>query len=190
LKTPNIPTTSWSDPFFSDFISATVRYVKPQVCVELGTYAGFSAFCIGQALLDNMRGTLDCYDLWEQYPYNHVSKQDALNNLVGLPIKLHSTDAFEVFKLYPDNSVDFMMVDISNDGSTYLRILEDWFPKLTVGATVLLEGGSKERDEVEWMKKYNKVPIQSVLHKSVIADGYYLTNIGGFPSMTVARRKT
>lgn len=185
-----IKTTSWKDPFFGLFIYNTIRYLRPEQCVELGTYAGYSAYCIGRALLDNCRGVLDCYDLWEDYPYNHVSKKDALLNLQTLPIKLNQEDALKAHSHYSDGSVDVVMVDLSNDGDTYKKTLEDWHPKLKSRGVVMLEGGSEERDKVEWMIKFNKKPIQSVLTCGAIADGYFLTNIGGFPSLTIAKRKT
>lgn len=190
MKIPsNIQTSSWTHDFFPLFIYNAVRYIKPDVCVELGTLAGYSAYCIATALVDNAKGTLDCYDLWEKYQFNHVSKAQATVNLFGLPVKLIEQDAYEACKNYQDNSVDFLMVDISNDGETYKRILTDWYYKLTTGATVMLEGGCKERDEVFWMQNYNKKPIQKVFKDPDILEKYAITNIGCFPSITVAKRK-
>ena len=34
--------------------------------------------------------------------------------------------------------------------------------KLESGSTMIFEGGSIERDNIDWMKKYNKVPINSI----------------------------
>jgi predicted O-methyltransferase YrrM len=190
LKIPdNIRSTSWTHEFFPLFLYNSVRYTKPDLCVELGTLAGYSAFCIATALVDNCKGHLECYDLWEQYPYNHVTKQEAFQNLMGLPVVLNQQDAYYAVKNFKDASVDFLMVDISNDGDTYKRILTDWYQKLSSHATVILEGGCVERDEVEWMVKYNKKPIQSVFKDKDILEKYAITNIGCFPSITIAQRK-
>lgn len=190
MKIPDfIKTTSWKDEFFPLFLYNTTRYIKPNLCVELGTLAGYSAYCIAQALLDNKKGHIECYDLWEDYPYTHVTLDEATQNLVGLPVVLKQGDAYKAVDNYKDNSVDMMMVDISNDGVTYEKILRDWYSKLTPKASILLEGGCKERDEVEWMKKYNKKPIQSIFNDKNILRMYNLTNVGGFPSITVARRR-
>lgn len=190
MKIPsNIHSSSWTHDFFPLFLYNSVRYLKPDVCVELGTLAGYSAFCISTALVDNCKGHLECYDLWEQYPYHHATKAEATTNLFGLPVVLKQQDAYTAVDNYKDASVDFLMIDISNDGDTYKKLLTDWYYKLSSHATVVLEGGCKERDEVEWMIKYNKKPIQSVFKDKDILEKYALTNIGCFPSITIAQRK-
>lgn len=52
--------------------------------VELGTRAGYSAYYIARALKENIHGTLDCYDLWENNIENmgsKISKKLAEGNL-------------------------------------------------------------------------------------------------------------
>jgi len=189
LNLPNIKSTSWKDEFFPFFIHNAIKYLKPDLCVELGTYAGYSAYCIGTALVENMKGHLECYDLWEKYPFNHTTKEEATFNLLGLPIELRLQDATLAYENYDKNTVDFLMVDISNDGKVYKDTLMNWYDKLTSKASVFLEGGSEERDEVEWMKKYNKIPIRKTVKNKDLMDSYTFVNVGGFPSLTIAQKK-
>ena len=48
---------------------------------------------------------------------------------------------------------------------------------------MLLEGGSEERDEVYWMKKYNKPKIATILTK--YANDYTIKTFGKHPSLTL-----
>ena len=47
---------------------------------------------------------------------------------------------------------------------------------------MIMEGGSEQRDNVEWMIKYNKPQIQPVIKK------YGLNVIGTFPSITIIKK--
>ena len=51
---------------------------------------------------------------------------------------------------------------------------------------MLLEGGSIERDNVEWMNLYNKPKINPVIKK--YEDNLNIQIIGSFPSITVVRK--
>ena len=190
LKVPgHIASTSWTHDFFPLFIYNAIRYNKPNVCVELGTLEGYSAYCIAQGLVDNMKGHLECYDLWDDYEYKHCTRKLCAQNLAGMPVILRQKDAMIVHEDYEDGTVDFLMVDISNDGDKYKSILMNWHDKLTSRATVMLEGGCQDRDKVDWMVKYNKTPIHPIFHDQDIIDRYSLTNLGCFPSITVALKK-
>ena len=51
---------------------------------------------------------------------------------------------------------------------------------------MILEGGSEERDNVEWMNKFNKPKIQPVLKK--YADSVRITVFDDYPSLTLIRK--
>ena len=55
-----------------------------------------------------------------------------------------------------------MHVDVSNDGDVILQLYNNIKKYLDKGSILLFEGGSQERDEVHWMKKYNKTPINDI----------------------------
>tara|TARA_B110000037_G_scaffold200056_1_gene240346 strand:+ start:1668 stop:1847 length:180 start_codon:yes stop_codon:yes gene_type:complete len=50
----------------------------------------------------------------------------------------------------------------------------------------IFEGGSKERDEVEWMNKYNKQKINPVIEK--YKKNYSITTIGELHSLTIIKK--
>jgi len=184
----DIETRSYGSIFPLYFYGVT-KILKPLVCVELGTYAGNSAYYIAAALKSNHRGNLYCYDLWDSYAFHHVSKVTARRNLVGLPVALIQKNAFDVYRDYCNNSVDLLSVDLSNDGDVYRRILTDWYKKLTKDSVVLLEGGSSQRDKVSWMTKFKKTPIKTVFEDDDLNKKYEFDIIHTFPSLTTARKR-
>jgi tRNA A58 N-methylase Trm61 len=60
---------------------------------------------------------------------------------------------------------DMLHLDISNDGYIIDRTLCMLASQIAAGAIVVFEGGSVERDEVEWMKKFKKRPINPLQEK-------------------------
>jgi len=165
---------------------------RPQVCIELGVLDGYSLICTAAGLLDNKAGIIHGYDLWEDYPYNHARMDDVQNRVdsVGLTdfVKLHKADAYDVPvpEMWADNSLDWIHVDISNDGDVVEWALNVWRSKLRDGGLLLLEGGSEERDQVEWMVKYGKEPIAPVL--AAWDDVYEMFTFEPMPSLTVCRK--
>ena len=51
---------------------------------------------------------------------------------------------------------------------------------------MILEGGSEERDNVEWMNKYNKPKIQPVLKK--YDNDVIITVLNDYPSLTLIKK--
>jgi len=65
-----------------------------------------------------------------------------------------------------------------------------WDPKVRNGGLVVFEGGTEERDQVEWMTKYNKDPIYPEIFRN---PHFNLNYVGGtyrsFPGLTVMLKK-
>jgi len=168
-------------------------------CVEIGVLDGYSTLWIAKGLKFTHErfgheNHLDAYDLWEDYQYKHGDMESVQKTIdaEGLTdfVTLHKDDAFEVHKNYDKKSVSFLHVDISNDGEILERIMELWHPKMQGGAIIAFEGGSKERDKVEWMVKYKKKPIYPVIYKNKIINKYYVYGTYKlFPSLTVMMNK-
>ena len=76
---------------------------------------------------------------------------------------------------------DLIHIDISNDGDIYKFAIENYLN--LAKKALLLEGGSEDRDKVEWMIKYNKTPINKYLKK--ISSDLDFKIIEKFPSMTI-----
>jgi predicted O-methyltransferase YrrM len=157
--------------------------------VELGTYAGYSAYCFALALSHNGFGSIDCYDLWDDYLYNHVSMAEADRNLKGVPASLHKEDYKTVHSHYKQSSVDFLMVDVSNDGDVYRNVLKAWKDIISPNGIIAMEGGTEERDKWDWMVKYYKVPIANALNDEWVNENFNYTVVLPFPGVTLFTKK-
>jgi len=176
--------SSYEENDFGSLFYSIVRINKPVRIVELGTKDGYSAFHIARALEDNNLGYLYCYDLWEDYEFNSCYLETAKENLKDYENRIIfvKTDAREIEKKY--TSVDILHIDLSNHGELLDEILIPWLPKAKL---IIIEGGSEERDNVEWMKKYNKKPIKQWLEDHKHLFDYFTIN--QFPSVTLIKPK-
>lgn len=191
--------SSYIEGNYGQILKTFVITLKPNVLVEVGVLDGYSTLNLGNGVkvlreLFGMYSTLECYDLWEHYPYKHGEKEKVQEYINAFSmqdyIKLYQGDAFEVFKNYEDNSIDLLHFDISNDGEILEKLMETWNNKIRPGGVILFEGGSPERDEVEWMIKYKKKPIYPILQKSeIIKDNYNTVIYPNFPSLTAMFKK-
>jgi predicted O-methyltransferase YrrM len=162
----------------------------PQICVECGILDGYSTISIAKGLKFNseklgIHGLLYSYDLWDEYEFKSGKREDVdailrKENLDKYVI-LKSGDALEVHTNYYEHYVEFLHIDISNDGDKIERVLDFWPPKMADNSIIAIEGGSEERDKVEWMIKYNKKPIKPSLEH---CNFNYFT-FQEFPSLTL-----
>lgn len=191
--------SSYAVNHYSDVFKSIVSAFQPTACVELGVLEGYSAVAIGEGLKSNyllsgQKGHLEAYDLFGNYPYRHSSMEEVLENVeaAGLSewITIKEADAFLAHQLYGNSSVHFLHVDLSNTGETVRRIMEFWDEKMVQGGVICFEGGSNERDQVEWMGRYGAKPIKPELEgNDVIAEKYVFGTYFKFPSMTCLLKK-
>lgn len=135
----------------------TVLTMNPSCIIEFGTLHGYSAVAMAQALRDlGSDAVIMCYDLWQKYPYKNTSMektQDTIDTL-GLTkyIELVELDFYN----WKPEPFDLMHFDISNHAGhlKYLKSLKEYH---FLYGTILFEGGSKERDKVEWMKDFQPI---------------------------------
>ncbi|MDO8619481.1 MAG: class I SAM-dependent methyltransferase [Candidatus Daviesbacteria bacterium] len=184
----NLWYSSYEKNNYGDFFYALMRIYQPEKVVELGTKAGYSAYHIARALKDNKKGKLYCHDLWENYQFSSVPKTVAEENLKEFSdfVQLIPGEAIGIDKNY--ERVDILHVDLSNEGEILDKIIPQWIDK--VRQLIIIEGGSSERDKVEWMKKFKKMPIKKWLEGFARSSGNieYFT-IEPFPSVTIIRTK-
>lgn len=174
-----------------------IRGYKPHLAVELGVLHGYSTLAILEGMKANCHGELHSYDLFEDYPFNHGSMEEVRARIeaagypcCGVNYQLRKMDAFMVHELYPENSVGFLHVDLSNDGDIVRRIMELWDPKMVYGGIICFEGGTEERDRVEWMVKYGNAAMKPELEKNkIIEDKYVMGTYLEFPGLTVLLKK-
>jgi predicted O-methyltransferase YrrM len=109
------------------FLYTLVRLLRPSVLVETGTFLGYSAICIGQALKDNAHGHLHTFDVFAGEHYSNVfggqlsggeieQKIKSHLHLAGLEkwVSLHAGDSpAEIEKLFSEltDRPDFAFID-------------------------------------------------------------------------------
>ena len=174
------------------------RSEKPTLIVELGTYMGYSSLHLAAALKDNnpTKSELHLIDLWNEYPYRHCSLEQAEENFrknqlleqINTRVVFKQSDAFSIASDYQDSSIDLLHIDISNDGNSLKDCLELWEQKIRPGGLLLFEGGSSERDQVEWMKEYGKTPISDFIEQKEFSSRFEHCTLQDFPSLTIARK--
>ena len=181
---------------YGEVLYAIVSAFVPTLCVELGVLDGYSTLHIARALRDLNRSdtVLWSYDLFDDYPYKHGKAEDVRAMLekegVSHLVQLVKKDAYEAHEEFNDESVHLLHVDISNTGDTVDKIMERWDSKIVYHGIILFEGGTDERDEIEWMKKYNARLIKPALENNkIIADRYVFATYLKFPGLTILLKK-
>ena len=154
-----------------------IRKLKPKKVIEFGALYGYSAVCIGQALRDNGFGKLITYDIFEEYKYKHSDRNILLHNLKFYNLTDIVSIEYGNFYEFIKGGFDFDIahIDVSNTGEIIKNVYESYPNK-----TILFEGGSKERDNCEWMKKFNKKPINSI-------NNLYTILNNNFPSISLTK---
>ena len=166
---------------------------KPKKIVELGVLDGYSSLHFARGLKDiDKGGHLYCYDLWEDYKYEHGDFESVYKTFnaegVSSYITMFKGDAYKVHEEWAKEEIDILHVDISNDGGVVREILKLWHEK--VRCVIIFEGGSQERDNVEWMKKYYKEPIlPEISRNGIIKEQFDILNFLSFPSLTLLFKK-
>jgi hypothetical protein len=184
--------SSYKENNYGRIFKELVLIHKPELMVELGVLDGYSAVHFAKGLKENKKGHLYCYDLWDDYDYKHGDFDSVYNTLkaesVDKYVSLYKGNAFEVYEAYEDNSIDILHVDISNDGEVLRKTMSLWSNK--VKGIIAFEGGSKERDEIEWMVKFNKIPIiPELLSNEIIKRQFDMVNFLSFPSLVLFFKK-
>ena len=102
------------------FLYGLVRAIKPKNAVETGTFEGFSAINIAQALKDNGIGklhTIDCKNYFPQEMFKNYKVEKWINQIIGF-----SPDKLE--EIVSENDIDFAFLDGEHSGRAVLSELE------------------------------------------------------------------
>jgi predicted O-methyltransferase YrrM len=136
---------------------------EPQIVYDFGVLNGYSTISIAQALRD-LGGNRKVYacDLFDDYKFKHSNRSILEKNIRDRALEKYITvvhiDLFEWLKL--ECSFDMMHVDISNTGDIIEKVFLSTELQRKQGANIIFEGGTVDRDWVEWMFLYKKEPIQ------------------------------
>jgi len=125
--------------------------------IDFGILNGYSTVCMAMAARET-GGKVYAYDMFDDYEFNGPNTSMLQENFsrynVAHLIELKKVNFHEWLNNIED--FDILHLDISNDGDIISKLHE-----ATRGSCgqVFFEGGSEERDEQDWMLKYNKKPI-------------------------------
>lgn len=191
IKISNLE-SSYKKNKYNLFFDSIIKIYKPEICYEFGILNGYSTLAIASALKQNGRGHLFACDLFEDYEFKKSNLNDFNIKLKENNLEKYCTsekiNIFEKIEQIKDNSIDFLHLDISNDGEKLIKFVKLLLPKLKKSGIFLFEGGSEERDSVEWMKKYNKQKIQDLFKDEFFINNYKYFTFEPFPSITICSR--
>ena len=166
---------------YGDLLSFVCWNKNPKKIVEIGILQGYSLSVFCKYSKEDSK--IDAYDIFDEFNGNGANRKD-IENLFKSEKKVN-IDYGDFYKLkdkYEDNSIDILHVDIANNGDVYEYVFDNYISKIKKDGLIIFEGGSEERDNIEWMKKYNKPPMNNILQK--YEEKYEILTIGCVPSIT------
>lgn len=169
--------SSYNENNIGQTIYDVVRKLKPKKVIEFGSLYGYSTVCIGQALRANGSGHLISYDIYDEYEYKNADREvvQSAVDLYGLQDWV-SLEYEDYYNFINNNNTDWDLahIDISNTGDTLAPFIRTFNDK-----SIIFEGGSPERDNNDWMTKYDTKPIKFIQNLF----GYQILN-SDYPSLS------
>jgi predicted O-methyltransferase YrrM len=129
-KDPENIGKNWgSEIELGEFLYGFVRLVKPEKCLEIGTFEGDGAIAIGNGLFDNKLGKLLTVDI-EDFGQKNNIKNEQLESVVDCEI-YNGKFSHEFME---ESKCDFIFID---DGHEYHEVVRD----LEVAHKLCVQGG-------------------------------------------------
>lgn len=171
---------------YGELFTSIANIYKPKLVVELGTLDGFSLISFAKGAAEKVVGI----DLFEDYDFKHGKQEEIFKQaeLENVKVDLIKGDAFDAAHFFKSHSIDLLHIDVSNDGSKLWSLFDLWEDRVSKGGLIIFEGGSRERDDVEWMKKYKKTPIRTFINHLKDVKRYEVLTLTPYPSLTICRR--
>tara|TARA_Y100000768_G_C23900131_1_gene644631 strand:- start:200 stop:889 length:690 start_codon:yes stop_codon:yes gene_type:complete len=181
--------SSYSENSYASLFYFLSSHFKPKIIAELGVLGCYSIIPLALGALNNNKAcSIKGYDLFEEYSYKSFSYQDALERISSFGLK--DFVSLKKFDVYVEGFIEEILkisnlvhIDLSHDGKMFEKVLNS---KINSNAIIIMEGGSEDRDNVEWMKTYSAKKISPVIEKySKIRDDLLISVIEAMPSVTV-----
>ncbi|MBU2263318.1 class I SAM-dependent methyltransferase [Patescibacteria group bacterium] len=172
--------SSYSENDLGKTLYDLVLKYKPKKIVEFGVLYGYSTVAMAMALDEIGEGHIYANDLFEDYSFKHATMQEVQDNINRYGLTKYVTlskNNFDEWLVRPED-FDFLHIDVSNKGDTIEHLYESIKDRVARGAVVVFEGGSEERDNVEWMTKYKEKKIRDTNVPFKIIDPH-------FPSLSI-----
>jgi len=151
---------------------------NPKSLLEIGILDGYSLNSFASKLDSSVE--IVAIDLFDEYEFNNSNRETILKQFKKYKnVKIEKGDFYNFYK--NSKNFDMIHIDISNDADIYEFAVKNYLPRTNL--VMLLEGGSEERDSVDWMIKYKKKKINPYLKK--ISRHYNIRILENFPSLTI-----
>jgi len=169
-----------NDINYGDIIKSITFTQSPKTIVEIGILDGFSLNKFVKSTPNDTN--IMAYDIFDEFDGNAANREELVSTFRDYPNV--SIDYGNFYKLHTTLSpnIDILHIDVANDGDIYKFAVENYTKLMAPTGVMIFEGGSRERDEVDWMKKYNKTAINPVLHH------FNSVTLGSVPSLTIIRK--
>jgi len=169
-----------NDINYGDIITTSIFNQNPKLIVEFGILDGFSLKIFANHFPD---AEIKAFDIFDDFIGNGA-KKDIIDKFSTY--KNVSIEYGDFYKKYNDlNNIDILHIDIANNGDTYKFAIDHYLPLLNPNGILLLEGGSHERDHIDWMEKYKKPKIHPIIHNLKKRLDLKVQVIGSIPSITL-----
>jgi len=153
--------------------------LNPKKIVEFGILEGYSLDCFVEYAKNAL---IEANDLFDDFPYNAADHGFVVNKYKNNPnILINKKNFYYSVDDYEDDSIDILHIDIANNGDVFEFAINNYLPK--VCGMMILEGGSADRDSVDWMVKYQKPLIQPILQK--YSNSVRIDVLEDYPSITM-----
>ena len=187
LKT--LPTSYKHPDFLNLFYQLGYHYIENGF-YQFGVLNGFSlfSFALG-ALKKNANAKITANDLFDLYEFNKGSliefqKSSEYLNLQN-NISINQKSVLDPhYRFIGELSEEFNVIDLSNCGEIFESVLEQF--TTSKSRLICFEGGARERDEVGWMKKFNRRQITPVLEK--FSSKFEVHVLTLYPSFTLIKK--
>ncbi len=158
--------------------------IEPKKIVEFGILEAYSLKSFIESCPEKTK--IEAHDIFEEFPYNSANFDKITQRFSMHPnVSIHRSNFFGAEKKFEDGEIDILHIDIANNGDVFEYAFQNYMPKLSKGGVCVLEGGSLERDEVEWMNKFKKPKIQPIIEK--YKNDYEIKVLKDYPSITMVR---
>ena len=169
---------------YGDLLDCITYLINPKTIVEFGILNGFSLNCFNINIDSSCN--IYAYDIFDQFNGNHADQAILLEKFSNFKnIKIEFGDFYNKYTDIDDYTIDILHIDIANDGLIYEFVFENYINKLSKVGIIIMEGGSDERDNIDWMNKYNKKKIRPIINK--YNKQYNIKTLGTIPSITIIK---
>lgn len=174
-----------NDINYGDLIKALTHTINPKKIVEFGVLDGFSLKIFAEKFPE---ANIEAYDIFDEFNGNSA-KPDIIKLFENYKnVSISYGDFYKKNKEIENESIDILHIDIANNGDTYKFTIDNYLKKVKQNGILILEGGSEERDNIEWMVKYNKSKIGAFLIKLKNRIDLNIETLGSMPSITFISR--